>query len=54
MILSKQPKIFDNFFIGILECKSNFFKKDEPHSSPICDIIGSERSCYLNVLKTII
>ena len=54
MQLSKQPIIFYQFLIAFLEYTPNFQhleKKDEAHSSTLSNIIDSDRSCYLNVLK---
>ena len=54
MQLSKNPKIFLEFFNAFLESTSNFQlfpKKDEAHSKTISDINDSGRSFYLIVLK---
>ena len=56
MQLYKKPKTFDQCFIAFLESISNFQhlgKKGEAHGSAISDIIDSEISCYLQVLKAI-
>ena len=51
---SKQPKIFYELLIEILESSLNFQhfeKKDEPQSSINSEIIDSERPGYLNAWK---
>ena len=50
--ISQKRKIFSGFFIGYLECASNFehFEKKDEHPRPvISEIIDSETVGYLNV-----
>ena len=54
MQLSKKLKTYYQFSILFLQSTSNFQQfeeKDQVHSSTLFDIMDSERSCYLNVLK---
>ena len=49
--LSEKLKTFSQGFIAFLESKLNFEhfeKNDEPHSSSIYEVTGSERRAYLN------
>ena len=48
--LSEKLKTFSQLFITFLECTLNLehFKKNEPHSSSISEVIDSERRAYFN------
>ena len=57
MQFSQKRKTFSQLLVHFPESTSSFKhsekKKDEAHSSTISDIIDSERSSYLNVLKAV-
>ena len=53
-ILSKKWKNCHQVFVAFMQYISNFQhfeEKNQARDSAISDIIDSERSCYLNVLK---
>ena len=51
MQLSEKGEAFSDFFMAILESILNFehFEQNEPRSSSISEVIGSERRTYLNL-----
>ena len=54
--ISEKLKNCSQNFYCVLECTLNFEhfeRKNEPHSSSISEVIGSERPAYLNARKVL-